>query len=50
VHAAVLAQDPATRLFQKGQYGRLMDDDARPVEYLERALVDLLNVTLCEER
>jgi hypothetical protein len=50
VHAAILAQDPAARLFQEGQYRRLMDDDACSSEYLERTLVDLLNVTLCKER
>jgi hypothetical protein len=49
VHAAVLAQHPTTCSLKKGQYGRLMDDDARPVQYLERPLVDLLNVSLGEE-
>jgi hypothetical protein len=49
VHTTVLVQGPATRSLQKGQYGRSMDDDARPIQYLERPLVDLLNVSLGEE-
>ena len=50
VRTAILAQDFAASLFQEGQYRRLMDDDACSGKYLERTLVDLLNVVLCEER
>jgi hypothetical protein len=50
VHEAVLRKNPAACVFEKGQHGLVMDDDARPGQHLQRTLVDLLDVVPCEGR